>query len=166
MLGAVAAAFYPFAKRLVSAPQLVLGVAFSWGVPMAYGALSDFGNISLWMLWPLTYLWVVIYDTLYAMVDRDDDLKIGVPSTAVLLGGRDIAFIACGLAAYLAGMLALGLLLGLGALYFTGWAAAAACAGWQVWLIRGRDRMGCFRAFNNNALLGFFLYAGLAIDML
>jgi len=166
VLGAAAAAFYPFAKRLVSAPQLVLGVAFSWGVPMAYGALSDFGDVSLWMLWPLTYLWVVIYDTLYAMVDRDDDEKIGVPSTAILLGGRDIAFVAAGLAAYLAGMLALGLLLGLGALYFAGWAGAAACAGWQVWLIRGRDRMRCFRAFNNNALLGLFLYAGLALDML
>ncbi len=166
VLGAAAAAFYPFAKRLVSAPQLVLGVAFSWGVPMAYGALSDFGDVSLWMLWPLTYLWVVIYDTLYAMVDRDDDEKIGVPSTAILLGGRDIAFVAAGLAAYLAGMLALGLLLGLGALYFAGWAGAAACAGWQVWLIRGRDRMRCFRAFNNNALLGFFLYAGLTLDML
>ena len=166
VLGAVAAAFYPFAKRLISAPQLVLGVAFSWGVPMAFGAVSDLRDIALWILWPLTYLWVVIYDTLYAMVDRDDDERIGVPSTAILLGRRDVSFVALGYAAYLAGMFGLGVWAGLGFLYYLGLASAFLCACRQVWLIRGRDRMRCFQAFNNNSLLGFLLFAGLALDML
>ncbi len=164
--GAAVASFYPFAKRIMSAPQLVLGVAFSWGVPMAYAALSDFGDGSFWILWPLTYLWVVIYDTVYAMVDREDDEKIGVPSTAVLLGGKDVAFVVLAHAVYLAGMFGLGVWAGLGPAYFAGWTGAVGCAGWQVWLIRGRDPARCFRAFNNNSLLGFLLFAGLALDML
>ena len=166
VLGAVVAGFYPFAKRLISAPQLVLGVAFSWGVPMAYAALSDFGDPFLWVLWPLTFLWVVVYDTVYAMVDRDDDEKIGVPSTAILLGRRDVSFIALSHAVYLAGMFGLGSWAGLGPAFFAGWTGAVLCAGRQVWLIRGRDRMRCIQAFNNNSLLGFLLYAGLALDML
>lgn len=164
--GAVAAGFYPFAKRMFSAPQLVLGVAFSWGVPMAYAALSGLTEPALWILWPLTFLWVVVYDTIYAMVDRDDDEKIGVPSTAILLGGWDVSFVILGHAVYLAGMFALGLWSDLGLPYFAGWTGAALCAVRQAWLIRGRDRMRCFRAFNNNSLLGFLLYAGLALDML
>ena len=166
MLGAIVAAFYPFAKRLISAPQLVLGLAFSWGVPMAYAALSDLREPSLWLLWPLTFLWVVIYDTIYAMVDRDDDEKIGVPSTAILLGEWDVPFVLLGHAAYLAGMLGLGLWAGLGLPYFAGWTGAALCAARQAWLVRGRDRTRCFQAFNNNSLLGFLLYAGLALDTL
>ena len=166
VLGAVVAGFYPFAKRLISAPQLVLGVAFSWGVPMAYAALSDFGDPFLWILWPLTFLWVVVYDTVYAMVDRDDDEKVGVPSTAILLGRRDVSFIVLGHAAYLAGMFGLGWWAALGPAYFAGWTGAVLCAGRQAWLIRGRDRMRCLQAFNNNSLLGFLLYAGLALDML
>ena len=166
VLGAVVAGFYPFAKRLMSAPQLVLGVAFSWGVPMSYAALSDFTDPFLWILWPLTFLWVVVYDTVYAMVDRDDDEKIGVPSTAILLGGRDVPFVILGHAVYLAGMFGLGWGAGLGAAYFAGWTGAVLCAIRQVWLVRGRDRTRCFQAFNNNSLLGFLLYAGLALDML
>ena len=164
--GAAVAGFYPFAKRLFSAPQLVLGAAFSWGVPMAYAALSSLTDPSLWVLWPLTFLWVVIYDTVYAMIDRDDDEKIGVPSTAILLGGRDVAFVALGLAVYLAGMFGLGLGVGLGLPFLACWAGAVLCAGRQVWLIRGRDRTRCLQAFNNNSLLGFLLYAGLALNML
>ena len=164
--GAAVAGFYPFAKRLFSAPQLVLGAAFSWGVPMAYAALSGLTEPSLWILWPLTFLWVVIYDTIYAMVDRDDDEKIGVPSTAILLGGRDVAFVALGLAVYLAGMFGLGLGVGLGLPFLACWAGAVLCAGRQVWLIRGRDRARCLQAFRNNSLLGFLLYAGLALNML
>lgn len=166
VLGAMLAGFYPFAKRLISAPQLVLGVAFSWGVPMAYAALSNFGDPLLWVLWPLTFLWVVVYDTVYAMVDRNDDEKIGVPSTAVLLGRRDVPFIVLGHAVYLAGMFGLGWWARLGPAYFAAWAGAVVCAGRQVWLIRGRDRMRCLQAFNNNSLLGFLLFAGLALDML
>ena len=164
--GALAAGFYPFAKRVISAPQLVLGVAFSWGVPMAYAALSGLTEPALWILWPLTFLWVVVYDTIYAMVDRDDDEKIGVPSTAILLGGWDVPFVILGHAVYLAGMFGLGIWAELGLPYFAGWAGAALCAIRQAWLIRGRDRQRCFRAFNNNSLLGFLLYAGLALDML
>ena len=166
VLGAVVAGFYPFAKRLMSAPQLVLGVAFSWGVPMAYAALSNFTNPFLWILWPLTFLWVVVYDTVYAMVDRDDDEKAGVPSTAILLGRRDVSFVVASHAVYLAGMFGLGWWAGLGPAYFAGWTGAVLCAGRQAWLIRGRDRMRCLQAFNNNSLLGFLLYAGLALDML
>ena len=165
-LGAIAAGFYPFAKRIFSAPQLVLGVAFSWGVPMAYAALSGLAEPALWILWPLTFLWVVVYDTIYAMVDRDDDEKIGVPSTAILLGGWDVSFVVLGHAIYLAGMFALGFWSDLGLPYFAGWTGAALCAVRQAWLIRGRDRVRCLHAFNNNSLLGFLLFAGLALDML
>ena len=164
--GAAVAGFYPFAKRLISAPQLVLGVAFSWGVPMAYAAVSGLGNPSLWLLWPLTFLWVVIYDTVYAMVDRDDDEQIGVPSTAVLLGRHDVLFIIVAHAAYLAGMFALGSWAGLGTWYFAGVAAAALCAVRQIALVRGRDRARCLRAFGNNSLMGFLLFLGLALDSL
>lgn len=166
VLGAAVAGFYPFAKRIMPAPQLVLGVAFSWGVPMAYAAVSDLWNPFLWMLWPLTFLWVVIYDTVYAMVDRDDDERIGVPSTAILLGRHDVPFIVVAHAAYLVGMFGLGSAAGLGPAYFAGWIGAALCAGRQIALVRGRDRKRCFRAFNNNSLLGFLLFAGLALDML
>lgn len=166
VLGALAAAFYPFAKRLMSAPQLVLGVAFSWGVPMAFVALADLASPALWILWPLSYLWVVIYDTEYAMVDRDDDEEAGVPSTAILLGKRDVLFVTAAHALYLAGMLGLGYWLHAGALYYAGWAGALLCAVRQIWLIRPRERERCFRAFKNNSLLGFLLFAGLALDML
>ncbi len=166
VLGAVAAAFYPFAKRLMSAPQLVLGVAFSWGVPMAFAALSGFGDPALWILWPLSYLWVVIYDTVYAMVDRDDDENIGVPSTAILLGKWDLPFVIVAHTLYLAGMFGLGAWAGLGFIYYAGWAGALLCSGRQVWLIRGRDRARCFQAFKNNSMLGFLLFAGLALDSL
>ena len=166
VMGAAIAGFYPFAKRIMPAPQLVLGVAFSWGVPMAYAAVSDLGNPSLWLLWPLTFLWVVIYDTVYAMVDRDDDERIGVPSTAIVLGRHDVLFIVVAHTAYLAGMIGLGTAAGLGPAYFAGVAGALLCAGRQVALIRGRDRKRCFQAFNNNSLLGFLLFAGLALDML
>ena len=164
VLGALAAGFYPFAKRLISAPQLVLGVAFSWGVPMAFAALSDLGQAALWILWPLTYLWVVIYDTLYAMVDRDDDEKIGVPSTAIVLARWDVACVAAGHAVYLAGMFGLGVFSSLGFLYFAGWTGAVICAAWQIRLIRERDRERCFLAFRNNSLMGSLLFAGLALD--
>lgn len=166
VLGAVVAGFYPFAKRLISAPQLVLGVAFSWGVPMAYAALSDFSDPSLWILWPLTFLWVVVYDTVYAMVDRDDDEKIGVPSTAILFGRQEVTFIVLGHAIYLAGLFGLGWWAGFGVAYWTGWTGAVLCVARQAWLIRGRDRMRCFQAFNNNSMLGFLLFAGLALDLL
>ena len=164
--GAAVAGFYPFAKRLISAPQLVLGVAFSWGVPMAYAAVSGLDNPSLWLLWPLTFLWVVIYDTVYAMVDRDDDERIGVPSTAVLLGRHDVLFIIVAHAAYLAGMFALGSWAGFGLLYFAGVAGAALCAIRQIALVRGRDRARCLRAFGNNSLMGFLLFLGLALESL
>ena len=127
---------------------------------MAYAALSGLAEPALWILWPLTFLWVVVYDTIYAMVDRDDDEKIGVPSTAILLGGWDVSFVVLGHAIYLAGMFALGFWSDLGLPYFAGWTGAALCAVRQAWLIRGRDRVRCLHAFNNNSLLGFLLFAG------
>jgi 4-hydroxybenzoate polyprenyltransferase len=163
-LAAVAiAASYPYAKRLHSMPQAHLGLAFAWGIPMAFTAV---GQSVPWLLCGelilATVLWAVAYDTFYAMVDRDDDLRIGVKSSAILFGRNDRAVTA-------ALQLAVLLLLAhagrdLGVAYFAGLAVAAGLAGYQQWLIRARERDACFRAFLNNHWFGAAVFAGLALD--
>jgi 4-hydroxybenzoate polyprenyltransferase len=157
------AATYPYAKRFHALPQAHLGLAFSWGIPMAFTAT---GQGVPWLLCGelmlATVLWAVAYDTFYAMVDRDDDLRIGVRSSAILFGRHDRAITA-------ALQLAVLLLLAhagrqLGAAYFAGLAVAAGLAAYQQWLIRGRERDACFRAFLNNHWFGAAVFAGLAAD--
>jgi 4-hydroxybenzoate polyprenyltransferase len=156
---------YPFLKRFFVFPQAGLGIAFSFGVPMAYAAQLGYIPMSGWMLMGATFFWIVAYDTEYAMVDRDDDARLGLNSSALFLGRFDVAGVMLAHALFLGIMTLLGRWQKLGSLYYAGLAVAAALALYQFWLIRGRDRNRCFRAFHNNNWTGFAVFAGLALDL-
>ena len=158
--------FYPYTKRFFSMPQAVLGVAFSFGIPMAFSAVRGEVPPVAWALLIGNLCWVLAYDTEYAMVDRDDDLKIGIRTSAITLGRFDVAAVMAFYAAYLTVWALVGARLGLGAAYFGGIAVAAGLAGWHFTLIRGRSREGCFRAFRLNHWVGFAVFAGVATDTL
>ena len=154
------ALLYPYSKRFVSMPQAVLGVAFSFGIPMAFAAVR--GEVP-WLAWGLllgNLFWVLAYDTEYAMVDRDDDLKIGIKTSAITLGRFDVAAVMAFYAAYLAIWAAIGMRVGLGVPYYVGLGAAALQAAWHYTLIRDRSREGAFRAFRLNHWVGFAVFAG------
>jgi 4-hydroxybenzoate polyprenyltransferase len=169
-LGIAVTLAYPWAKRVVSMPQAVLGVAFSFGIPMAFAAAqggSEWNLASVPWLAPALLVsnlfWVLAYDTEYAMVDRDDDLRIGIKTSAITLGRLDVVAIMLFYAAYLA--IWGGVMQGrtaAPALVWLGLAAAAAQALWHGWLIRDRTRDGCFKAFRLNHWLGFAVFAGIA----
>ena len=167
---------YPYAKRLVSMPQAVLGVAFSFGIPMAFAAvqggsdwrLSAIGEAVPWQAWALmagNLFWVLAYDTEYAMVDRDDDLRIGMKTSAITLGRWDVAAVMAFYALHLLSWAGLGRALGLGGWFLAGLGAAAAQAVWHSTLIAGRTRDGCFRAFRLNHWLGLAVFAGVVLDL-
>lgn len=168
VLGAVLTVIYPFMKRLIAAPQLVLGLAFAWGVPMAFAAQT--GELaaegSVWLLYLCALIWVVIYDTQYAMSDREDDLKLGIQSTAILFGEMDVAIIAGLQAVLLAGLSLVGQRAELGLWFWLGLVAAACFAFRQYWLIRERQPADCLRAFWNNAWFGGAVFVGIALDYL
>ena len=156
---------YPYAKRHVSMPQAVLGVAFSFGIPMAYAAVQGHVPLQAWLLLLGNLFWVLAYDTEYAMVDRDDDLRIGMKTSAITLGRLDVAAIALFYAAYL---LIWAWVLDAPARPVWLWlalAAAAAQALWHLWLIRRRERMACFLAFRMNHWLGLTVFAGVALSV-
>ena len=166
---------YPYAKRVVSMPQAGLGVAFSFGIPMAFAAAQGGNAWSLdavraalpWPAWALlasNLFWVLAYDTEYAMVDRDDDLKIGMKTSAITLGRFDVAGVMACYALYPLSWGLLGRALGLGAWFLAGMAAAALQAAWHFTLIRSRTRAGCFRAFRANHWLGFAIFTGSVLD--
>jgi 4-hydroxybenzoate polyprenyltransferase len=167
---------YPYAKRLVAMPQAVLGVAFSFGIPMAFAAVNGTGGTfsaaalaaalpwQAWALLGVNLLWVLAYDTEYAMVDRDDDLRIGIRTSAITLGERDVPAIAMFYALHLAGWAAVGATLGLGIGLWIGLACAAVQAVLHLHWIRDRSRDGCFRAFRLNHWLGFAVFAGVVLD--
>jgi len=156
---------YPFLKRFFVFPQAWLGVAFSFSIPMACAAQLGFIPAAGWALMGATFFWIVAYDTEYAMVDRDDDLKLGLKSSAILLGRFDVAGVMVAQAVFLAIITAIGPWQRLGSLYLMGLAVAAGLVLYQYWLIRGRDRNRCFRAFRNNNWVGFAVFAGLALDL-
>jgi 4-hydroxybenzoate polyprenyltransferase len=152
--------FYPFTKRFFAMPQAVLGVAFSFGIPMAFAAVRGEVPALAWWLLVGNLFWVLAYDTEYAMVDRDDDLRIGIRTSAITLGRFDVAGVMGFYAAYLVIWAVLGAGIGLGTPFFAGIAAGAAIAAWHWTLIRPRTREGCFRAFRLNHWLGFVVFAG------
>ena len=152
---------YPFSKRVFAMPQAVLGIAFSFGIPMAFAAVQGRVPPLAWALLAGNLFWVLAYDTEYAMVDRDDDLKIGIKTSAITLGRYDVAAVMIFYALFLLVWAILGAQLGLGPPYFVGLAAAALIAAWHYTLIRGRTRDGCFRAFRLNHWLGFAVFAGI-----
>ncbi|SFR15609.1 MULTISPECIES: 4-hydroxybenzoate octaprenyltransferase [unclassified Enterobacter] len=153
---------YPFMKRYTHLPQVVLGAAFGWSIPMAFAAVSESLPLSCWLMFFANILWAVAYDTLYAMVDRDDDVKIGIKSTAILFGRHDKLIVGLLQIAVLVLMSAVGWLSGLGAVYYASIAAAGALFIYQQWLVVNRDRDACFKAFMNNNYVGLVLFLGLA----
>jgi len=163
--GGIALAFcYPFMKRHTYLPQVFLGAAFSWGIVMAYTAQTGSLHPAIWILYIGNLLWTVAYDTFYAMVDRDDDLKIGVKSSAILFGSNDRAITAFLQGLTLAALLLVGNKFDLGLYYLGGVAAAGGLFVYQQWLIRFRRRDDCFKAFLNNNYVGLVIFVGLLLD--
>jgi 4-hydroxybenzoate polyprenyltransferase len=164
--GAVLMGVYPFLKRFFPLPQLWLGAAFTWSVPMAYAAQTHEVPRLGWLLFAAGLLWTVIYDTMYAMVDRDDDLKLGIKSTAITFGDADRWIIGALQLMVLYALWLAGLQASLGHWYRAGLVAGAVLFAWQQWLIRRRDRAECFRAFINNQWFGLVIFFGIALDYL
>ncbi|MCA0900079.1 MULTISPECIES: 4-hydroxybenzoate octaprenyltransferase [Microbulbifer] len=161
-LPALALAFcYPFAKRYTHLPQVVLGAAFSMGIPMAFAAVTGEVPAVAWLLFTANLLWTVAYDTFYAMVDRDDDLQIGVKSTAILFGELDKAMTASLQGMVVVALLMLGGRAELGPLYYCGLGIVTGLFAYQQWLIRDRQREACFKAFLNNNFVGMALFCGI-----
>ncbi len=154
---------YPYAKRHVSMPQAVLGVAFSFGIPMAFAAVRGEVPWQAWALLLANLFWVLAYDTEYAMVDRDDDLRIGMKTSAITLGDRDVPAIMVFYGVYLVAWAALLDGARLGPLFWLAWAVAAAQVVWHYFLIRTRTREGCFKAFRLNHWLGFAVFVGVVL---
>ncbi|CAE6953141.1 4-hydroxybenzoate octaprenyltransferase [Pseudomonas marincola] len=162
--GLALAACYPFMKRYTFYPQVVLGAAFSWGMPMAFTA--ETGNVppAAWLLYIANLLWTVGYDTYYAMADREDDLKIGVKSTAILFGDADRIVILLLQSLALLCLLMAGARFELGLYFYLGLIGAAACFIWEFWSTRNREPMVCFKAFLHNHWAGLAIFLGLVID--
>ena len=157
---------YPYAKRYVSMPQAVLGVAFSFGIPMAFAAVQSRVPMLAWVLLLGNLFWVIAYDTEYAMVDRDDDLKIGMKTSAITLGRFDVAGVMTSYLLYLS-IWAFALMnMARPAIYWIAIGLALVQALWHGWLIRRREREGCFKAFRLNHWLGFTVFAGIALSYL
>ena len=162
---AAIAVIYPFVKRVFPLPQAWLGIAFGFGIPMAYAAEWNALPKVAWWLLLATMLWAIAYDTEYAMVDRDDDVKIGVKSSAILFGRYDVAGVMTAHALFLALMAWIGWWQMRDVFYFAGLLVAVVLVLYQYRLIRGRTREGCFRAFLNNHWVGCVIFIGLAADL-
>ncbi len=160
-VGAALAASYPFMKRLTYLPQVYLGLAFGWSVPMAFTALTGEVPVVAWLLLIVTVLWATAYDTMYAMIDRPDDLKIGVKSTAILFGEADRAIIGIIQVMMVVVLIIIGQQLDLGASYFVAILVAGLFMLYQQHLIKNRDAMQCMRAFRNNNWVGAVIFLGL-----
>ena len=159
------AVIYPFLKRVFAFPQAWLGVAFGFSIPMAFAAQHGSLMTVAWVVMIANVFWAIAYDTEYAMVDREDDMKLGLKSSAILLGHRDVAGVMVAHALFLLIMAGVGYERRLGVLYFAGLAVALGLVAFQYRLIRERQREGCFKAFLNNNWVGFAIFAGLALDL-
>jgi 4-hydroxybenzoate polyprenyltransferase len=161
LIGAVLASTYPFFKRFTHLPQVVLGIAFGWGIPMAFAAENASVPLVAWWLLAVNTLWSVIYDTLYAMVDREDDIAVGIKSTAILFGRFDILITGILMLLMIVMLTAIGLWLGLNWPWFVALLASAVLFARQLFTIRHRDGDSCFRAFLNNNWVGLAIFVGL-----
>ena len=164
-IGAALAALYPFTKRYTDLPQVVLGAAFGWSIPMAFTAVQNDVPPLGWLLFIANILWSVIYDTEYAMVDREDDLKAGARSTAILFGDADLAIIGVLMGTFLVAMGMVGTRAKLGWPYWVAVIVSAGLFGWQQWLIRNRERGACLTAFRHNNWLGLTVWVGIALAL-
>lgn len=163
--GAGIATLYPFMKRWTYLPQVVLGAAFSWGIVMAFAATGAGLPDGAWLMFIASLLWIVSYDTIYAMVDREDDLRVGIKSTAILFGSADRAMVACLQASTVVVLALLGMRLNYGVSYFAGIAVAMGLFVHQQNLIRDRSPARCFAAFRNNVWVGFALFVGTVVEL-
>jgi len=160
----VLAASYPYFKRFFAIPQAYLGIAFGFGIPMSFAAVQNTIPAVAWWLLAANVFWTVAYDTQYAMVDRDDDLKIGIRTSAITFGQYDVAIVMLCYGVYLAMLVAFGMQFGLGLAFYGGLALAAACAVYHYTLIRERERAPCLAAFRHNNWLGAAVFGGIAVD--
>jgi 4-hydroxybenzoate polyprenyltransferase len=163
---AVLMVVYPFVKRVLSVPQIVLGAAFAMAIPLAFAAQTGEIPEVAWLMFAVTVIWAIIYDTMYAMVDRPDDLVVGIKSTAILFGEADRSMIGALQALMLLGLLFIGNRLEFGLWFHLGVAIAAAFMVYHQFLIRGRDTASCFRAFLNNHYIGMVVFIGIALEYL
>ena len=164
LVGAALTVSYPLFKRFFPAPQFYLGVAFGWGVPLAFAAIVNALPRVCWLLFIAALLWAVVYDTEYAMVDRDDDERIDVKSTARLFGDMDRIIVGVMQALMLLALGLAGRSMMFGLWYYLGVGVAALCFVWQQWLIRGRQTQSCFVAFRNNRYAGLAVFAGIVLE--
>ena len=166
LIAVLLASLYPFMKRMTHLPQVVLGAAFSWSIPMAYTASIEALPPEVWLVYSANLLWIVAYDTQYAMVDREDDLKAGIKSTAILFADNDINVIAILQALSLLTLMILAQRAQLGWFYFLGIAAMAACFVYQYKLCKNKQPVDCVKAFLNNVWAGFVLFIGIVLHYL
>lgn len=159
--GAALASSYPFFKRITHLPQLVLGIAFGWGIPMAFAAETSSVPVLAWVLLLTNIIWAVIYDTLYAMVDRDDDALIGIKSTAILFGQHDLSILKILMAVMVLALVLIGWFQAMNWPWYGGAIATAILFAWQQRMIRHRERDACFKAFMNNNWVGAAIFLGL-----
>lgn len=164
LLAVLITIIYPFSKRWLQAPQMVLGVAFAWGVPMAFAVGQHQLPLHCWALFIATLLWIVSYDTMYAMADRDDDRKIGVYSTAILFAAYDRLIIALIQTSLIVILVILGIMLKLSMSYYLALMVAATILTYQQWLIRNRERSRCLQAFINNHWFGLVVFVGILLS--
>ena len=163
VVAAVLTVAYPFIKRYVSIPQFVLGAAFGWAAPMAFAAQTGETPELAWLVFGTALIWAVVYDTFYAMVDRDDDRKLGVKSTAILFGEMDL-FVIAGLQALLVvALILIGYRAQLGFWYYLSVAISAGMMLWHLWLARDRQPAGCFQAFLKNHYIGMVIFIGIVL---
>ena len=163
LVGLVLAASYPYLKRYTHLPQVYLGMSFGWAIPMAFAAVTGEVPALAWLLYVANILWSTAYDTWYAMVDREDDIKLGAKSTAILFGDLDLGVQGVLYALFFAALWLVGQRAGLGGWYHAGLGVAAALVAWEFWISRTRDRGQLFRAFVHNHWVGMAVFAGIAL---
>ena len=165
VLALLVAFIYPFTKRFFAMPQAVLGIAFGFGIPMAYAAILDFIPLEAWFLFIGNIFWAIAYDTAYAMVDRDDDLRLGLRTSAITFGQYDVVAIAISYGMLFLSQLWVAQLANLSNYFLLGWFAALACAIYHLKLVSTRNRDNCFKAFRHNNWLGGFLFLGIVLGL-
>jgi 4-hydroxybenzoate polyprenyltransferase len=161
----VVAFIYPFTKRFFAMPQAVLGIAFGFGIPMAYAALLNHIPLEAWILFVGNIFWAIAYDTAYAMVDREDDLRLGLRTSAITFGQYDVAAIAVSYAILFISQIWVAQLADLSNYFLVGWFTALACTAYHLKLISTRKREECFAAFRHNNWLGGFLFLGIVLGL-
>ncbi|MBU3595397.1 4-hydroxybenzoate octaprenyltransferase [Polynucleobacter sp. 86C-FISCH] len=165
VLALLVAFIYPFTKRFFAMPQAVLGIAFGFGIPMAYAAILDFIPLEAWILFVGNIFWAIAYDTAYAMVDRDDDLRLGLRTSAITFGRYDVIAIAMSYGVLFISQVWVAQLANLSNYFLLGWFAALACAIYHLKLVSTRNREDCFKAFRHNNWLGGFLFLGIVLGL-